>query len=442
MSSNKRMVKARVHGDVARGLAVVFAVAAGGCSADVTRFDFPFFNLTKKDTTTTGALPGRSETLARSTTDPYDDPNARPSAYAPPPSYSGQRVAGRDHSEPLPPARGEMVPSAERYAGRLPAPAQAVAREASIEVQQGDTLYGLARRYGVTIAALKEANGLQNEVLRPGQRLSLPSGGGDRAPPARTQAEPPSRAIAARPAPAAVAPQAPPGWEGRYTMRHGDSPYGIARQHGVTFAELSRVNGITDPTKVAVGTVLYVPAGREQAPERIRPMAAADPASPPRVVQTPRIINAPDDPSRTASRTDIATDAAEPAGEALGKFRWPVRGRIIAAYGKRPDGSHNDGINLAVPQGTDIHAVEGGRVAYAGDELKTYGNLILIRHANGWVSAYAHTDQMLVKRDDVVKRGQVIARAGRTGLVDQPQVHFELRQGSKPVDPMPHLEKH
>ena len=123
------------------------------------------------------------------------------------------------------------------------------------------------------------------------------------------------------------------------------------------------------------------------------------------------------------------------------KFRWPARGKVIAAFGKRTDGSHNDGINIAVPQGADVHAAEGGRVAYAGNELKGYGNLVLIRHDNGWVSAYAHADQILVKRDDVVRRGQVIAKAGKTGTVDQPQLHFELRHGAKPVDPLPHMER-
>ena len=93
----------------------------------------------------------------------------------------------------------------------------------------------------------------------------------------------------------------------------------------------------------------------------------------------------------------------------------------------------------AVPQGTEIHAADSGKVAYAGDELKAFGNLVLIRHANGWVSAYAHADQILVSRNDEVTRGQVIARAGKTGTVDQPQLHFELREGSRPVDPIPHM---
>ncbi|KAB2911054.1 MAG: M23 family metallopeptidase, partial [Hyphomicrobiaceae bacterium] len=250
------------------------------------------------------------------------------------------------------------------------------------------------------------------------------------------------------------------GWDGRYTMKTGDSLYAIARRHKVTLNELQRVNGISDPTKVRVGTVLQVPgAGESTAEPATPPASTAPPATPPRVVQQgpatasqPRVLNGPAssatepapeaarpvEPTRLASRGDTVTDAAA-AGSA--RFRWPVTGRVIAGFGKRPDGTHNDGINLAVPQGTEIHAAESGRVAYAGNELKGYGNLILIRHDNGWVSAYAHSEQLLVKRDDVVRRGQVIARAGKTGTVDQPQVHFELRQGAKPVDPLPYLER-
>jgi murein DD-endopeptidase MepM/ murein hydrolase activator NlpD len=183
--------------------------------------------------------------------------------------------------------------------------------------------------------------------------------------------------------------------------------------------------------------------------------AAASPAPP--LVQareggeapaTAKIINAPPEKKVVAARSDQVSDAEPAAAPSLattepssGRFRWPARGRVIAGYGRRPDGTQNDGINLALPQGTEVHASEAGKVAYAGNELKGYGNLILIRHDNGWVSAYAHNDQLLVKRDDVVRRGQVIAKAGKTGAVDQPQLHFELRQGARPVDPLPHLEK-
>ena len=133
----------------------------------------------------------------------------------------------------------------------------------------------------------------------------------------------------------------------------------------------------------------------------------------------------------------VATNEQLPTPDPMSgnSFRWPVRGRVISEFGAKPDGGHNDGIDLAVPAGTSVLAAENGVVAYAGNELKGYGNLVLIRHANNWVSAYAHNEEILVKRGDKVRRGQVIAKAGATGSVSQPQVHFELRKGSRPVDP-------
>jgi murein DD-endopeptidase MepM/ murein hydrolase activator NlpD len=131
-----------------------------------------------------------------------------------------------------------------------------------------------------------------------------------------------------------------------------------------------------------------------------------------------------------------ADDAADPASASGTAFRWPVRGRIISGFGTKPNGERNDGINLAVPEGTSVKAAEAGTVIYAGNELEGYGNLILIRHADGWVSAYAHNSKLLVKRGDVVRRGQNIAQAGMSGAVTTPQVHFELRKGSKPVNPL------
>ena len=120
-------------------------------------------------------------------------------------------------------------------------------------------------------------------------------------------------------------------------------------------------------------------------------------------------------------------------------FRWPARGRVIAGFGPSPNGLQNDGINVAVPEGTPIKAAEDGVVAYAGNELKGYGNLVLIRHSNGFVSAYAHASALSVKRGDTVKRGQEIAKAGQTGSVTSSQLHFEIRKGSTPVDPAQYL---
>ena len=136
--------------------------------------------------------------------------------------------------------------------------------------------------------------------------------------------------------------------------------------------------------------------------------------------------------------TQTVVKTTEPSG-AMPSFRWPVRGRVIAGFGSKPNGTQNDGINLAVPEGTPIKAADDGVVAYAGNELKGYGNLVLIRHTNGFVSAYAHASELMVKRGDTVKRGQVIAHAGQTGNVTSPQLHFEIRKGSTPVDPTQYL---
>jgi murein DD-endopeptidase MepM/ murein hydrolase activator NlpD len=129
------------------------------------------------------------------------------------------------------------------------------------------------------------------------------------------------------------------------------------------------------------------------------------------------------------------TAAEADAAGVTPEFRWPARGRIIEGF----KAGGNDGINIAVPEGTSVRAAESGVVAYAGNELKGYGNLVLIRHPNGFVSAYANNGELDVKRGDTVKRGQVIAKSGQTGNVNSPQLHFELRKGSTPVDPTSYL---
>ena len=118
------------------------------------------------------------------------------------------------------------------------------------------------------------------------------------------------------------------------------------------------------------------------------------------------------------------------------EFRWPARGRVIAGFGAN---GGNEGINIAVPEGTPVKATEGGTVSYAGSEVKGYGNLVLIKHDNGYLSAYAHNGELAVKRGEKVKRGQVIAKSGQSGNVTSPQLHFEIRKGQAPVDPIPYL---
>ncbi len=143
-------------------------------------------------------------------------------------------------------------------------------------------------------------------------------------------------------------------------------------------------------------------------------------------------------PNAEEPAVESPVKAAEATG-ALPTFRWPVRGKVITAYGAKANGKSNDGINLAVPEGTPIKAADDGVVAYSGNELKSYGNLVLVKHPNGYVTAYAHASELLVKRGDTIKRGQVIAKSGQSGEVQSPQLHFEIRKGQSPVDPLQFL---
>jgi murein DD-endopeptidase MepM/ murein hydrolase activator NlpD len=167
---------------------------------------------------------------------------------------------------------------------------------------------------------------------------------------------------------------------------------------------------------------------REQA--KMAKMEAAKPTKMAKVEQEEK--PAAVDPTPTAS--------LPPANEKVSangnpEFRWPAHGRIIQGF----KSGGNDGINIAVPEGTSVKAAESGVVAYAGSEIKGFGNLVLIRHPNGYVSAYANNGDIEVKRGEQVKRGQTIAKSGQSGNVASPQLHFELRKGSTPVDPTRYL---
>jgi murein DD-endopeptidase MepM/ murein hydrolase activator NlpD len=243
-------------------------------------------------------------------------------------------------------------------------------------------------------------------------------------------------------------------------VQAGDTPRAIAQKTGVSERALIERNNL-DPTRLRIGQTLYLPKGGK-APVAPRAVAAneskptpdvhvvkttaiqpPEPAEKPHQAPKPQAVPAVagSDEVIGGQNPQVASTQQLPAPEPMSgnSFRWPVQGRIISEFGTKPDGGHNDGINVAVPLGTSVKAAENGVVAYAGDELKGYGNLVLIRHSNNWVSAYAHNDEILVKRGDQVRRGQVIAKAGRTGQVNQPQLHFELRKGSRPVDPTKYM---
>ncbi|MEH3147095.1 MAG: peptidoglycan DD-metalloendopeptidase family protein [Methylobacterium frigidaeris] len=164
-------------------------------------------------------------------------------------------------------------------------------------------------------------------------------------------------------------------------------------------------------------------------PEPVKPVAKAEPKPDAKPV---KVASAGDVP--VAAPTAAISPAAPPP-EPESSFRWPARGRVISGYGS----SGNEGINIAVPEGTPVKAAEEGTVAYAGSDVKGYGKLVLVRHTNGYVSAYAHNGEIDVRPGEKVKRGQVIAKSGASGNVTSPQLHFEIRKGATPVDPMPHL---
>ena len=168
---------------------------------------------------------------------------------------------------------------------------------------------------------------------------------------------------------------------------------------------------------------------------------ASEPAPPPAAAVpevTPTPAPPPAPPPAVAAVPDPAPAVGEPAAGGSA-FRWPVDGRLIGRYGPSSGGGFNDGIDIAAEAGTPIVAAADGTVAYAGNELRGYGNLLLIRHAGGWVTAYAHTDRMMVDQGESVVAGQVIATVGSSGSISQPMLHFEIRRGSDAVDPLDHL---
>ncbi|MCE7997934.1 MAG: LysM peptidoglycan-binding domain-containing M23 family metallopeptidase [Rhodobiaceae bacterium] len=199
-----------------------------------------------------------------------------------------------------------------------------------------------------------------------------------------------------------------------HVVKPGETVYRISSMYKVEQGALKSANGIGPDNSLRVGQRLSIPGGQ---PQNTR--VAAAPARPSTGAPTPR--------------TKPALPTPPPV---TGDFIWPAEGRIISRFGPKADGLHNDGINIAVPEGTPVRAAQSGVVAYAGNELRGYGNLLLVRHSNGWMTAYAHNGELLVQRGATVTKGQTIALAGRTGSVQTAQVHFEIRRGSQALDPI------
>lgn len=338
----------------------------------------------------------------------------------------------------------------------------------------------------------------QGQPARERAPRDQPARGDDRpdTPPRRTQA---SRT------PVAMPPTARPAWEARpvtadaqvvadqrYTVRPGDSLRRIAERTGAGSEAIARANRLEPPFAVQAGETLDIPGGRYHLVRQGETgiaiaraygvewsrIVAANALEEPYVLRAGQRILIPGDPNRTPSRAERAAafrldiddilTGGEPtpaprqaparpvanAGRVLpptalvkaptrlqGGFVWPVEGQVVRRFGPGKSGERNDGIKIAVPVSTPVHATADGVVAYAGDGIAALGGLIIVKHGGGWTSVYGHASKLLVQRGQSVKRGQTIALSGDTGFADRPEVHFELRKGRTPVDPLGQLPR-
>ncbi len=270
-----------------------------------------------------------------------------------------------------------------------------------IIVQVDDTVYAIARRFGISVRDLIQANLLLPPYsVRPGRVLKLPS-------------------------------------PGEHEVLGGDTLYGISRLYGIDMTSLARINRMRPPYNILVGQKLRLPnnARAVQVAANENPIKLKRPGTITKSVNRPATKPLAGKPKRRK----VQPTAETPPSRAGGRFTWPIKGPILSSFGAKKGGLYNDGINIAAKHGDKVRAAENGVVAYAGNELRGFGNLLLIRHQGGWMTAYAHTEKLLVKRGQTVKRNQIIGYAGSSGSVDHPQVHFEIRKGSRAVNPLQYL---
>jgi murein DD-endopeptidase MepM/ murein hydrolase activator NlpD len=435
----------------------LMSVGFAGCSADMqTRFsDSSFSNPFASQPEATGSV--RTPAVERREQPQYARPQASapqfqsqalpPAAVAAPPAYpassGGVSGGGRGISSYAPPSQPPIETTATVPPRSVAAARPAAQNGTTIIVGTSDTLDILAKRYNVSSAAILQANGYKGpRVLSPGQQLIIPRQT------AVAAAAPALAPAASKPVAAAAAPSSV------HIVNRGDTLMSIARRNHVPVAELAKANNLDQSAKLSLGMKLTVPGSKSAAVAPVaQPVIAAAPAQPVAPVTAPATkMAAAGGPPQAARLASATTNVAEEkpvveqasikpseATGALPTFRWPVRGKVITSYGAKTNGKSNDGINLAVPEGTPVKAAEDGVVAYSGNELKGYGNLVLVRHSNGYVTAYAHASELMVKRGDTIKRGQIIAKSGQSGEVGSPQLHFEIRKGSSPVDPLQFL---
>ncbi|NCC21313.1 MAG: M23 family metallopeptidase [Alphaproteobacteria bacterium] len=265
-------------------------------------------------------------------------------------------------------------------------------------VSGGETLYRISERYNLPMRDIIAINDLSPPyMLDVGQRLKLP---------------PPRE----------------------YTVRAGDTLYGISRLFSAGMNDVARLNDLRAPYTLKTGQTLRLPSpsDEESVATRVTPVRTASPSA-----TTPVPPGKPAVSSGSSPRTPVTEAAPKRASS---RFLMPVSGPVISTYGPKKDGLHNDGINIRAPKGTPVRAAENGVVVYAGRELEGYGNLVLVRHADRWMTAYAHLDKVMAARGARVERGATLGTVGSSGSVDEPQLHFEIRRGTEALNPKRYLE--
>ena len=300
-------------------------------------------------------------------------------------------------------------------------------KQSEIIVARGDTMYSLARKYDTTVEDLASANKLSSPyTLSVGQILSLP---GVKQPIKTTDTiVVPEKKAAGVQTTTRVA-------LADITVGPGDTLYSISRKYSVPVNDLAVMNKLSAPFTLSIGQKLKVPnlnaANVKMAQAKVvqKEVAEAKVAADAPVKTDKKKISS--DPSKK-----LPTISARSSS----KFSWPVRGKILSRYGAKSSGLFNDGINISATRGTPVRAAENGVVAYAGNEVKGMGNLIIVQHASGWMTVYAHMDSLAVRRGARVNVGQPIGTVGSTGKVDSPQLHFEIRKGTKAYNPSDYLK--
>ena len=422
-------------------IALAAAMSAGiaGCSSDFSRVaENPWSS--KPQASHQGSAGSNDVTgSVRQQSAPTNRVDSQPLAA---PAYGG----GSGHH---PPQAAQAAPPRQEYTGSTsaPAPRQPASQNWSwdggtaVIVAQGETIETISRRHQVPASAILQANNMSHAgLLQPGQRLVIPRLAG-----APNVSAPQTRV--AGPA------HAPPSGNA-HVVAPGETIYSLARHYRLTPMAIAKANNVGLGHQLRVGERVVIPGNGQRialpAQPKVQPApqqyAAVRPENTPGVKQPSLKVQQVEPPANARVLTPAADPVPETPTGATGNqstaapsFRWPVRGRVITGFGPKTSGGQNDGINVAVPEGTPIKAAEDGVVAYAGNELKGYGNLVLVRHSNGFVTAYAHASELSVKKGETIKRGQVIGKAGATGNVTSPQLHFEVRKGATPVDPTQYL---